>query len=283
MAITNFVPEVWSAALLSELRNRLVYAQPGMVNRDYEGEIANAGDTVHITNVQDVTVGAYTGNLSYQALSDDTRALVIEQKDSFAFKVDDIERRQALPGYVEEASRSAAYGLAERADRYVAESLMAADAGTVVADAANQVDLAATDAYDLLVDLRTALTRAKCPADGRWVVVPPEMYAYLLRDDRFIRADAAGTTEGLRNGVVGRAAGFTVVESNTVPETVDATNGDYFTVLAGHSMATTFAEQILKTEALRLESSFHDGIRGLHVYDGLVVRPELVASAAVTK
>jgi hypothetical protein len=40
MAITRFRPEIWSAALLVALQKRLVYAGPGVVNRDYEGEIA---------------------------------------------------------------------------------------------------------------------------------------------------------------------------------------------------------------------------------------------------
>ena len=126
------------------------------------------------------------------------------------------------------------------------------------------------------MDLRTRLTRTNTPVDGRYVVVPPEFYAQLLSDDRFIRLDASGTTEGLRNGQVGRAAGFDVIEANTVPEE-DGT----FTLLAGHSIATTYAEQILQTEALRLEHQFGDGIRGLHVYGAKVTRPTNVARVDV--
>lgn len=36
MAITNFIPEVWSAAILEALRAKLVF--PSLCNRDYEGE-----------------------------------------------------------------------------------------------------------------------------------------------------------------------------------------------------------------------------------------------------
>ena len=46
MAITNFIPELWSANILLELQKNLVYGSA--VNRDYEGDIANYGDTVHI-------------------------------------------------------------------------------------------------------------------------------------------------------------------------------------------------------------------------------------------
>jgi hypothetical protein len=286
MAISNFIPEIWSAQILTALRDRLVYAQAGMVNRDYEGEIARAGDTVHITSIVDVQVKEYTRNagltdngspisaIDYDTLSDSPLTVQITEEDYFAFGVDDIDRRQALPGFVEEAARSAAYGLAKKTDEFVA-GLMANGV-----DAGNELGSVTVsdpeDAYDLLVDLRTKLVRSNTPDAGRWVVVPPELYAVLLKDDRFVRVDASGSTAGLRNGVVGRAAGFDVIEANVVPE-----SDGVFTVLAGHAMATTFADQIVQTEALRLQTGFADAVRGLHVYGGLVVRPTLLASAEV--
>lgn len=278
MAITNFIPEIWSSALLKALRDRLTYAQSGIINRNYEGDIARAGDTVHITSFADPAVRDYTknGTITWDLLTDATRALVVDQSDYFAFKVDDIDKRQALGGFVEEASVGAAYNLAAEADDYVAGLMVAA------VPTANQVDAVTLpgtdgDAYSMLVDLRTVLSRSNTPDEGRFVVVSPEIYAALLRDDRFIRADASGTTAGLRNGQVGRAAGFDVIESNRVPEAAGVQ-----TVLAGHSMATTYAEQISSVEALRLENTFGDGIRGLHLYGGLVVRPAQLASVEVS-
>lgn len=276
MAITNFIPEIWSAALLKALRDQLTYAQAGVINRNYEGDIARAGDTVHITNFVDPAVRDYTknGSITWDLLTDATQALVVDQADYFAFKVDDIDKRQALGGFVAEATTGAAYNLAAEADEYVAGLLVAGASNDVGAVTVGDED---GSAYDLLVDLRTELVKSNTPDAGRFVVVPPEMYAVLLKDDRFIRADAAGTTAGLRNGVVGRAAGFDVVESNRVP--VDT---GVFDVVAGHSIATTYAEQIASTEAMRLENSFADGVRGLHLYGAKVIRPANLAKAQVT-
>lgn len=277
MAITNFVPEIWSAALLKALRDRLVYAQNGVINRNYEGDIARAGDTVHITSFADPAIRNYTknGDITWDLLTDSQQTLVIDQAKYFAFKVDDIDKRQALSGFVEETTVGASYNLASNADAYMATTIAAG------VDADNQLGAVTVaspgDAYDLLVDLRTKLTRTNTPDDGRYAIVPPEFYAQLLKDDRFIRADASGTTAGLRNGQVGRAAGFDVMEANTVPE-----NAGAYTVLAGHSIAVTYAEQILETEALRLQNTFGDGVRGLHVFGAEVLRPKNVASAAVT-
>lgn len=280
MAITNFIPEIWSASLLQNLRDNLVYGSSPIINRNYEGDIARAGDTVHITSFADPEVRAYTknGSITWDLLTDATQALLVDQSNYFAFKVDDIDKRQALPGFIDETTRGASYNLSSEADGYLS-GLMAAGV-----DAGNQIGAATVgavqgDAYDLLVEYRTLLTRANTPAQGRWVVVPPEVYAALLKDDRFIRADAAGTTDGLRNGFVGRAAGFDIFEANTVP--FDSTAGAY-TVLAGHSMATTYAEQIASVESVRLQDTFGDGVKGLHLFGAKVVRPTLLASAEVT-
>src|SRR5699024_2909605 len=279
MAITNFIPEVWSAALLKALRDRLTYAQAGVINRNYEGDIARAGDTVHIPSFTDPSARDYTknGTITWDTLTDSGQTLVVDQADYFAFKVDDIDKRQALPGFVEETTVGASYNLAAEADEYVSGLMVAGatnDLGAVTVSSSDP------DAYELLVSLRTALTRSNTPADGRFVVVPPELYAVLLKDDRFIRYDASNTEGGLRNGIVGRAAGFDVIESNVVPST--GTETVVFDVVAGHGIATTFAEQIASTEAMRLENTFGDGVRGLHLYGAKVVRGANLAKAQVT-
>ncbi|KRD36814.1 hypothetical protein ASE27_10180 [Oerskovia sp. Root918] len=277
MAITKFIPKIWSAALLKALRNQLVYAQPGVINRDYEGEIARAGDTVHITSFVDPAVRAYTrnGTITWDLLTDTQQSLVIDQQNYFAFKVDDIDKRQAIDGFVEETTTGASYNLSAEADEYVATTIAA---GVDAGNALGAVTVATpADAYDLLVEFRTKLKRSNTPDAGRYAGVSPEFYGLLLRDDRFIRLDASGTTDGLRNGVVGRAAGFDILEANTVPEAAGVQ-----TIIAGHSIATTYAQQILNTEALRLENTFGDGIRGLHVFGAKVIRPKNLTSALVT-
>ena len=60
MAITTFIPELWSARLLYALEKS--HVATNLVNRDYEGVIANQGDTVHINSIGAVTVKDYTKN-----------------------------------------------------------------------------------------------------------------------------------------------------------------------------------------------------------------------------
>lgn len=97
MAITNMISTVWSSRILEALEKNLVYGQGGVVNRDYEGEISNEGDRVHIHSFNDLTIATYTKNsttVSYEVLTDSRQTLLIDQSKYFAFKVDDIARRR---------------------------------------------------------------------------------------------------------------------------------------------------------------------------------------------
>src|SRR5678816_4860074 len=62
MAVDLFIPEVWNASLLTTLEKNYVFGQAGVTNRDYEGDIAQYGDTVHIGYLTDPTVATYTKN-----------------------------------------------------------------------------------------------------------------------------------------------------------------------------------------------------------------------------
>jgi hypothetical protein len=281
MAIANFVPEVWSAELLVALEKALVYAAPGVVNRDYEGEIAEYGDTVHITALADPTVGDYTPHtdITIEDVDDTTQALLIDQSKYFAFEVDDVEKRQARSGgaVLTEQARKAAYKLRDVADQFVA-GLMGTNvsAGNILAEATLATPAAA---YEKLVDLGVLLDEDDVPTENRFVVITPKFHGLLLKDDRFVAAgDSAGATTRA-NGMVGEAAGFSVRKSNNAPNGPGAGAGKF--ILAGSSMATTYAEQIAKTEATRKEKGFADIVKGLHLYGGRVVRPTALAAADV--
>ena len=123
MAISNMLPQIWSARILAKLEKNLVFAQPGVVNRDYEGDIRADGDRVHIHSFNDLTVSSYTKNsttITYENLTDSRGTLVIDQSKYFAFSVDDIDTAQMRPELIDAAADRAAYQLAEVADSYIA-------------------------------------------------------------------------------------------------------------------------------------------------------------------
>jgi hypothetical protein len=293
-SLNNFIPQIWSARILEALRKALVFAQPMVVNRDYEGDIQNVGDTVKINSIADPTIFDYTKNTDMPApetLEDAQRTLQITQAKAFNFAVDDIDKVQQQPKVMDFALSRAAYRLADVADQYVANSLYAASTLNTLGTDANPIvaptpTAGSNGAYEQLVDLSVLLDQQNVPTEGRWVVIPPWYHGILVTDQRFVSYAAVDV---LYNRQVGEAAGFAVLISNNTPTTPvptgsnNAPNTPRNKIIAGHSMAYSYAEQINSVEAYRPEKRFGDAVKGLHLYGGTVIRPEAVAVLTATR
>ena len=288
MATTTFIPELWSARLLYALDK--AHVATNLVNREYQGIIANQGDTVHINSIGAITVKDYTKNADIagpEALTTTDQTLVIDQCKYFNFQVDDVDNAEVAGDLIDTAMGRAAYSLADVADAYLLKTIAAgAASGNTVGAASGPIALTSANVYENIVKLRTKLDKANVPNPGRTIVVPPEVYALLLMDDRFAKSDAAAGQSALLNGEVGRVAGFTVYMSTNVRTGTGTDTGKtpYFEITAQVSTATTYAEQIIKTEAYRLEKRFADAVKGLHVYGAKVTDgsqiAKLIASVA---
>lgn len=284
MALNNFIPEVWAAQLLTTLERAHVFAAPGVANRDYEGEIAEAGDTVRINSIGDPTISDYTKNTNLsdpETLTDAQRTLLINQAKSFNFQVDDIDKAQGKGDVMPEAMRRAAFGLRDVVDRYIAALEADVAAANVVNSGTPVVPntTAGTTAYDYLVDLAVKLDEADNPEEGRWVVVPPWFHGRLLKDDRFVKSGTDSAAQALANGVVGEAAGFSVRKSNNV---VNTSSANYRILAGAGTLGISFAEQVNKVEGYRPEKRFGDAVKGLHLWGAKVVRPTALAVLPVS-
>jgi P22 coat protein - gene protein 5 len=270
MAITQMLPAIWSARILAKLEKNLVFAQPGVVNRDYEGDIRSDGDRVHVHAFNDLTIGTYTKNsttLSYEQLTDTRVTLLIDQSKYFAFKIDDIDTAQMRPKLIDAAADRAAYQLAETADRYI--SGLYTGASTSAPDNVIETSqFTSTNVYQKLVELSVLMDQVNLPAEGRYVVVPPWVKGLLLQNSTFVTASAPAV---VLNGQIGQIAGLNILVSNNVTTTGSAPVVSH--MMAGVPGALTYAEQIVNVEGLRLEGSFADAVRGLHLYGAKVLDP----------
>lgn len=282
MALT-FIPTVWAARLLSALEKALVYGQANVCNRDYEGEVRSAGNTVKIASVGEVTVGDYVKDTDIgdpETLTDEAQTLNIDQQKYFHFYVDSVDRAQQNVNVLDEAMRRSAWELRDVADGYLASLMDAAvPAGNKIGTVAAPEVPTKDDAYEYLVDLSVLLDEADVPIDGRFCVVPAWFHGLLLKDDRFINAGTMRSDRVLANGAVGEAAGFSILKSNNVPNTA----GEKFKIIAGHYIATSYVEQVLDVQTYRPEQRFGDAVKGLHVYGAKVVRPSALACLIANK
>jgi P22 coat protein - gene protein 5 len=272
MAITNFLPELWSASMLELWVAQNVF--PSLVNREYEG-LATKGNTVHITGVVIPEVTDYYANgrqTSPQAITDTGIDLFIDQAKATDFLVDDIDRAQAA-GSLTPYTDAAAYAMVADTDVFIANMLIAQgtplSAGNT-ADVTDSVsDLTPNDAFNLLKDARKQLNKANVPPDNRVAVVNAEFEGLLLgAESKLTTFFQSNDTEGLRNATIGQLLAMRIVVSNHL----SAINSPQF--VAFNMRGAAFVSQIDQVEAMRDVNSFSDRVRALHVYGGLVVRPE---------
>lgn len=265
MSVTNFIPELWSAAMMELWVAQNVF--PSLVNREYEG-IATRGNTVHITGVVIPQVHDYkaAGRItSADAISDTGIDLLIDQEKSTDFYVDDIDRAQSA-GALTPFTDAAAYAMVADTDQFIASMLVAG--GVTLADS---LPTDGDSAFDIIRDVRKMLNKANVPNDNRVIAVNAEFEGYLLgANSKLTTFYESGdpSNAGLRNATIGQLLGFRIVTTNHLP----AVNTPQ--LVAWNMRAAAFVSQIDQVEALRSQDKFADRVRALHVYGGKVIRPQ---------
>ncbi len=264
MAVTNFMPTIWSSAILENFKSAQSIIPT--VNRQYEGEVA-PGNIVKITGITTPSIQDYSSSrtLTIDALSDSTQSLSINQEKAFSFKVDDIDRVQAA-GSFEPVTADAGRALAEDAETYVIAQMKAngTSAGTSAITTADH-------AFAAVVAIRQALAKAKVPASQRYLAVSPEFASLLLSSGSKLTTADVTTTGELRNGVIGNLLGFTVIEHALLTHTSNRP-----AAIGYHGPSVGYVGEIAKTEGGRMELAFADYIRSLNVYGAKVLRPTAV-------
>lgn len=272
-----FKPEIWS----KELNRRLVDygVMFDCVNKNYEGEIKNQGDTVHIQTPAEVTINTYVEgtDMIYEDLKGDTLPLVINQAKYFGFKVPDIDKVQSNVNLMSNYTSEAKKEVVNTKDAYLHALgiAAAADQGTEAITAAN--------IYGTLVDMYAALASANAiDADGKakdgsrpFVIVSPQVAAVIKKSPEATHATKLGD-DTVRKGAILDFAGFDVKQSTLIK------NNSGFAILAGTTEGITYAEQINKVRGLEDIKSFGTYVSGLYLYGGLAVQPKALVKATFT-
>jgi len=208
----TFVPTIWSKRIISQLDKFMV--ADAICNRNYEGEIKAAGNTVKIWTPGDVTTKTYTANSNHAAPDATTGtdiSLVIDQQKYFNIQFDAVTLAQVPVNIQEAYLQRAMYSLRDNVDQYI----MGQYANVALANTRTPAaTLTTSNVYTEFLGLQRLLNDAKLPMEGRYVVVSPRVLevinAYLAS-----RATVLGDTVNL-NGYLGMFAGFKVYLSHIV-------------------------------------------------------------------
>jgi hypothetical protein len=267
MAVTNFIPEVWSQKLLKIFDENAVMAN--LVNRDYEGDIQAAGDVVKVRTFGDVTINDYTRDqtISFQALTDPMQEMTIDQQKYFAFKVDDLDKAQANIDILEGYTKRAAIGIRNVVDSHLLSHADDVDAGNVIGSTGSPITLTSSNIYGYIADMGELLDGGNIPSENRHLVITPKVKTLLLKSDEFTRASNLGDTV-VQNGYIGNVAGFGVhVSTNITPVSGNVT------LMAFTSDFISYASQVSQIENVRPYNMFADAVKGLYLYGSKVFHP----------
>jgi hypothetical protein len=308
-----FIPAVWSGKFIEKFYDATVLA--AISNTDYEGEVRNQGDTVHIRTKPSITISNYAANqaLTVQRPSSNLVDLVIDQGKYFNTVLDDVMEVQTdvdlMSTWADEASEqmkisidtdvlafavfnggAVAANKGNTAGRLSASIRLGITTSPTFIASANQGtgagDTNANDksVLDYLVDLGLVLDEQNVPEQGRWVLVPAWFGALIKKSELRDASISGDGTSILRNGRLGMIDRFTIYISNLLPTGVaGGLAASEWAIYAGHKHGLTFASQMTKMETLRSESTFGTLMRGLQVYGFKIVDGIAIAVGVVAK
>lgn len=260
----NFKPTFWSKYIQTELAKDLVVAN--WCDYKFEGEIKH-GERVKIVGAVRPTINTYVPgtDITIETLADNAQYLDIDYADYFAFEVDDVDKAQSMPGYLDAQFAEAKKALAEKEDATVAK--VAAD-GALTNMKSSSLDISAqtsplTSIDDGLVKLykNNVSTKEVLAAD-----LNPE-HITLIRSK--LQSLFTDNVEYIKMGAIGKYNNVMLRLSNNL---YNDNTDDY--ELLRTKKAVAVANQIDKVETARKEKGFASIIKGLNVYGAKVVRPK---------
>ena len=273
----GFTPQIWSDKININLDNYGAYND--IVNRKYEGDIKQKGDTVKFYTYGDLAVkdynpaGEFTG-LEWEDPKGNLLELKVDQQKYIAFQVDDIEKVQSNVDLVNGFTKRMAIAFAQTKDLFI-HGLATAGAGKTL----ESVALTKDNVWETVCNMYAELAGKNAIVDGvdyagkRPALVLTSKAEGILKQAPQYFANAFGN-EVLRKGQIGIIGGFDVfVDTNIAGTEIVALTSD----------AIMFAEQITKTDMVKAENSFHHKVKSLHVYGGVVGNPNCIVVQPLTK
>ena len=312
MALAAFTPTIWAARFLSFLDRANVYAAD--TNRNYEGDIRSAGDTVKIpTFTKAITISNYDEDgatiaerlAEAEEVTGTSQDMSIDQQKAFHFLVEDVEELQTKPNLMDAAMSRAGVAVSQVSDTFLQgiynnaflstyTQIPGANAAARTANInARKVTIPVATVVEgdngafgiallkAMAVIKRKMSTANVPQDNRWLVVHPDTVEGIERwaldkgaDGVYVPNDSQNV---LHNGFAGNLLGFRLKVTSSVPSIQITAANDGWRLFAGQgSEVVTYGSQIAKIETYRPERNFADAVKGLYVYGARNVLPTRV-------
>lgn len=260
MSVQNFKATLWEGALLANFHSvsvaDAVSTKPTKIQ----------GNKVIFNRVGAGTIKDYEGTIAWDEINTTPIEMTFDKKKYFAFSLDDCDKVQLVADVMGATTAEHAAVLAETYDRDFYTTLAAGvNTKNKIGSTSSKKDISSLNVYDYIVDLGTMLSKNKVPKTDRYVTVDAEILGLLSKDRRFTPNPVV-----LQNGVV---EGQTINGMKVICTEEKPANQ----IIAHYKGAIGAAKQLDEMEAMRLQSSFADGVRGLCMYGSKVLRDDAIA------
>lgn len=260
----NFKETFWSEKVQTELEKSLVISN--WCNYEFDGEI-KYGERVKIVGTTRPTVGDYTPgvDIDIETLADNAQYLDIDYMKYFAFYVDDVDKAQSNPKYLNSEMSESAKALAEQEDSDVAK---AAFDGSLTNMRSSSIDIsAATDPFDSIDEAIMKLYKNNVPATTELAAdLNPE---HITLCKKKLAQLFTNNVDYIKNSAVGKYNNCYLRMTNNLYN-----NGTDDMELVRTKKAVAVAGQIDQVKKADKEKGFGAIVKGLNVYGIKVVRPK---------
>ncbi len=217
--LANAIVKLVAVDALPALMGHLVMGN--LVNRDFEPQLAQAGDTVNVPIPPTMVANniAEGGTVQTQNPNVETAQIVLNTHAEATFQIPDVTKVIAVPDLLRLYMEPAMIALAEKVESDLLGLYSQFTANTPLGTGGTALTEAVVDAAE------TALFNAKVPAsEQKYLVVDGTAYSQLRQIPRFSEYQTAGDA-GLRalvDGSIGRLKDFYVFRSQFVKKTGSA-------------------------------------------------------------
>ena len=191
---------------------RTVWAQPDAAF------VGSLDDTITLSVPAVRTARTRTMRAASALVADDlTESKVPVQLNTHVYdllKITDEQLTLDIRNFITQVLAPQMRGVAEGMENVIVDTLQAA---TFDAEAI-PFEEGADEPYDVLIDANKALNKLNVPRTERVALVGANVEAALLKSDKLSKVNESGTGEALREAIITRVAGFTVIGSNALGE-----------------------------------------------------------------
>jgi hypothetical protein len=209
-----FIPEVWADGVLEAVEFAAIIQK--RVTREYEGEIRQLGDTVHIRRLSNLTTqvknAGINNPINFEAVSESEQVITIATHEYAAFLIENVVQVQADVDLRARYERKIGYALSR--GREVALAALIPGLSQVVGTYG--VELTPDDYLAGWQKLAEAglLETSPDPGEDFSIILSPAAYAAALRTELFVNRQYNSEGDAIARARVGDIYGFPVFISN---------------------------------------------------------------------